>query len=133
MTTELYLTLQEQKQLDVFPAQVRTGWQVHTEESDAYETPRQLQMRAFMSDFTAHPELAALADKLIKDPKAVSLEEFEVLKPELQEELYFIMGARGVRTIIAGMLTEEPTDETMYALSVLTTIRHKLLELNSQS
>jgi hypothetical protein len=131
MITELYLTADEQVQFNLYPAALRSGWQVIPEYGDSFENPRQLQMRALMSDFTAHPEIAVLAQKITTKSAEVTIEDIEHLSPEIQQEVYFIIGARGVDMIVKQLLTEEPNDDLLFALASMSTVRHKLLQLNS--
>ena len=133
MTTEIYVTPTERAIFDSLPGQLRSGWQVHDEALTKYETDRQLQMRYYLADFTAYPEVKAAVTAMQQNPGSVGFDTIAEFNPELQEQLYFVLGARGLTVFIARLLQEQLDDDALFALSVLTPTRHKLLELNQSA
>lgn len=133
MTTEIYVTPAEQSLVDSLSPALRIGWNIQPETYDRYETPRQIQMRYFLADLTTYPEVKAVVQKMQTEPEKVSMADFLDFSPQIQENVYFLLGAIGLTQFISLLLQEEIDDEAMFALSVLTTARHKLLKINQSA
>ncbi len=130
MASPLYLTADEKKLFAALPKNLQEGWQVEEEKGTMYESVRQIAMRYQMADFSAYPGLKKIGETMKKggDISSFSLDD---IPAEALKELYFTMGARGVKSLILTFLTEVKNDADIEALSVLSIVRHKLLELNS--
>ena len=130
MKRDIHLTASEQKQFAQCSQNLREGWNVLLETQESYESLRQIAMRYQLADFSMNPEMKILAEKI---EKGESLVDFSVedLPESAQEEIYFVLGARGVNAIIQSILPTVKTDDDVEALAVLSTIRNKLLEINS--
>lgn len=129
----IYLKNAEQQVYDLLPADLRAGWTVLEETFTKYESNKQIQTRYFLADFTAYPEVGDLLGRMKANPASVKIEDFADIDYTVQQELYFMMGARGIEHFVAAILPHIKNDDDVQALSNFTTIRHKLLELNSQS
>ncbi len=132
MTTLLFLHADERSAFEQLPADIREGWDVQDEALETYESVRQITLRYGMGDFGMHPSVRTIVDQIEKGvaPDAVSIAE---LGPDIQKELYFMIGARGVRSLMRAMLPNLRTDQDIEAYAALSVVRHKLLELNSSS
>ena len=133
MNTQLTLYPAAAEQFKSLSNELQVGWTVHIENFDKFETDKQLQTRLLLADFTAYPDFTDLAKQLMEDPASVQLDDFKEVDPVFQQELYFLMGAKGVHTFVTALLKEVSCDEDIQALAYLTAIRHKLLEMNSHS
>ncbi len=129
----LYLTNDEQKLFQKLSEALKEGWKVEEEKMNSYESDAVLEMRQQM----VHPEhrklpaLAALSKQLEKG----NLEKvtFPKLPDDVYKEFFFTIGARGIHPLIDGLLHSAKTDDDMIALGDLTTMRHQLLLINSQT
>lgn len=133
MENTIYLMADEQGAYSALSADLKEGWTMLTEEFSKFETAKQLQMRHFLADFTANPELGTFYETLQEDPAQFTEENLKALSPDMQEEVYFLLGARGVDVFVKELLKNLVTDEDLRGLAMLTTIRHKLLEINAKS
>lgn len=125
----LFLTPEEQQQFLTLHSSLRDGWSIETETLNCYESTLQLQMRYNMADFTMHPSMQNWANRLLKGE---SVKDFSVadIDPSAYKELFFVLGAKGLKAIIHAMLQEIHDDEDIRALQEFTMARHKLLEIN---
>lgn len=130
MTTEIILTLAEQSLYNLLPDSLKEGWSVKEETLSSYESERQIVMRHRLADFTAYPQVAVMVERIVNGE---SFENFSIsdLPDTIQNELYFMIGARGVNALMQTLLSEITTDEDVVALAALSAARHKLLEINS--
>ncbi len=130
MNTIIHLTSPEAAVFSALPDTLREGWTIEEEILSTYETLAELQIRYSLADFTFHPEMQKLAERIVngESPDTMSL---EGLSPDVQSEIFFVLGARGTDVMIHSLLPEISTDEDVELLAVLSTIRHKHLELNS--
>ena len=133
MDTTLYLTTAEQELLNNIDVTLTENFSVEAETFGMYETIKQLQMRHFLADFTAYPEINTLIEKLKSNPTDITKEDLETMNPEFQEEVYFAIGARGVDVFVQELIKNISDEDDMEALCFLTTVRHKLLDINSKS
>lgn len=129
MHKTLFLTAAEQFMFGKLASSLRDGWDVQTEPLDCFESPRQIKMRYFLADFTLHPEMKVLAEKIEKQ----DLGGFTAadLPEGIESEVLFVLGARGVNALIESLLPSVAKDEEVEALATLSAVRHKLLEINS--
>ena len=132
MAATLYLTAPEQKIFESLPKDLQEGWTVENEAGEHYESVRQISMRYQMADFSAYPELQNVAETLKqgKDLSSFSLDDFPA---EALKELFFVMGARGVNSLIQTLIHELKNDADVEALSALSTVRHELLSINASA
>ena len=132
MIKSLYLTADERKAYDALSDDLKEGWTVEEEGLDCYESDRQLRMRAHMADFSMYPEVESIVNQVTGDgePAPVSL---DGISPDVQKELYFMIGARGVKILVTLLFKELKNDDDIEALAFLTTVRHELLETNSKA
>lgn len=128
----LMFTAGERRAFASLPAGLQEGWTMKEERLDSYESPRQIAMRVHLADCTLHPDLKRLAEAIASgEPLAdVSISD---LDPKSLRELCFMIGARGVNALVLTLLREIGTDEDVELLAFFTTIRHKLLEINSHA
>jgi hypothetical protein len=128
--TTLYLRPEERKIFEKLPEPLRDGWVVREETLQSFESPRQIQMRLHLADFRGEPALEKVTQCFRKggDLSKLSL---AALPTDAQSELYFAIGARGVTILVEGLLRKIRSDDDLLALSLLTSVRHKLLELNA--
>ncbi len=129
MNNTIFLTADEQSLFQAVPESLREGWTVQSETLDCYESLRQIRMRISLADFKFHPGVKTILDQISagESPDKIS---FEHIGPDVQKELYFTIGARGVAAFIATLLSEISKDEDIEALATLTVIRHELLTIN---
>ncbi|MBT4119354.1 MAG: hypothetical protein HOG89_02015 [Candidatus Peribacter sp.] len=132
MTTDIYLSEAEQNTFNSFSDSLKEGWNIISESLTCYESERQIVMRHRMADFTAFPQVAAMLDRIVEGEP---LEHFSLstIPDEVQKEIYFTMGARGVNAFIQTLLPAIKTDDDVVALATLSAARHKLLEINSSA
>lgn len=130
MTTELQLTAKEKEVFDALDPALKEGWTVVDETLDCYETERQIAMRCRLADFTPYPQVAQFVERVAggESPGNLSLND---LPDDVQKELYFTMGARGVNAMMQGLLSVITNDDEVAALAALSAARHKLLEINA--
>ena len=128
----VYLTAEERAAFDALPADIREGWDVQEETLDCYESYAQLQMRYNLADFDMYPDMKNWAEK-IQNGEGIDGFSVDHIDPVAQNELFFVMGARGMKTLIDTVLGDISDDEDVRALSELSTVRHKLLEINSSA
>ncbi len=127
----LYLTGEEDASFEKLSSAIRKNCKVEKETlTGHYETPAQISMRFRISDFKKFPKLDSLMERL-KEGEGLSAEDFEVLGPALQQELFFAIGARGVAGILLSVLSEASTAEDIEAIAHLSQVRHELLRVNS--
>ncbi len=126
----LYLTAAEKEAYDMLPEDIREGWEVVDETLDAYETDRQLMMRAHMSTMHKYKAMQEIAEKLKNGTPA---EEIDLggIPDEMLPDFYFTIGARGLRQMIAYSFQLCKDDEDIKGVASLTWIRHQLLESNA--
>ncbi|UPA22149.1 hypothetical protein K8942_03745 [Candidatus Peribacteria bacterium] len=130
MHTTIYLTHSEQERYNLLPESLREGWTVVEETGTSYETLSELQIRYSLADFTFHPEMRNLAERIVNGEKP-ELISFDMLSPDVQSELFFVLGAHGTDAMIQSVLSDISADDDVELLAVLSEIRHKHLELNS--
>lgn len=128
--TLIHLTAAEQTQFLTLPEALRQGWTVEEEILSSYEPLSDIQIRYSLVDFTFHPEMKTLAERIAngETPDKISL---DALSPDVQSEIFFVLGARGTNVLIQSLFSEITTDADIELLAMLTVIRHKHLELNS--
>ena len=126
----VYLTAEEQKVFATLSDSIREGVTIQNEEFDTFESDKQLAMRYHLADFTLYPEVKQIAEAVLngEDPSSFSLED---VPADVQKELYFTIGARGVDLLIRYVLREIEEAEDCAALCALTNARHELLSINS--
>lgn len=129
MNTTIFLTGEEQEMFNAIPSSLREGWNVQPETLESYESLRQIRMRISLADFKFHPGLKVILDQISEGQPPDSIP-FDHIGPEVQKELFFIIGARGVAAFIATLLREIATDADIEALATLSAIRHELLTIN---
>ncbi len=105
---------------------------VETETRDAFETLRQIKMRASMVDFSTYPAIKDVAQKLSEGQNPDMLT-FEDVPPDAQKELFFVIGARGVHALMRTLIDELNDADDIETLASLSAIRHKLLEINAST
>lgn len=132
MNATLYLHADERVSFDALSADIREGWTVEDETSDSYESVRQIALRYGMADFGMHPNVKTVVDQIANGtpPDAVSLKQ---IGPDVLKELFYAIGARGVRALMQTMLSNIRTDQDLEAYASLSVVRHKLLELNAST
>jgi hypothetical protein len=132
MNTTIYLTKDEQTVFDSLSEEVKTGWTVEEETLTCYETLRQIHMRISLADFRHHPEVKNILEKIKNgmSPEKISLDSIDA---QVQKELFFTIGARGVAAFIATLLPEIKDDEDVEALATFSSIRHELLSINASA
>lgn len=132
MAATLYLTAQEQKVFGLLPDNLQEGWTIENETGTHYESVRQIAMRYQMADFSAYPELQSVAE-IMKQGKDLSSFSLDDVPPEALKELFFVMGARGVNSLVQTLIHELKNDADVEALSALSNVRHELLSINSSA
>lgn len=132
MTTELYLTAAERGVFDSLGADLQEGWSVVEETQESYESDRQIKMRYHLADFTAYPEVQELARKFAEGEQ-ITQQDIQNIPAGVQQELYFIIGAKGVSALIGLLLQSLDSDEVIEAVAALSTVRHELLRLNASA
>lgn len=130
MNTTLHLTANERSIFDSLPSDLKNGWTVVEETLSSYETLAEIQIRYSLADFSFHPEMKMLAERIAngETPDKISL---QGLAPAVQSELFFVLGARGINMMMQVLLPAISTDADVELLVTLSSIRHKHLELNS--
>lgn len=113
-------------------ASLREGWIVERETLNTYESPRQIQMRFAMADFSLYPEVEKLRTRMAAG-EDVGADVLASVPQDVQQEVFFMIGARGVHDLLHMLLHAMNSDEDVEALSVLSTVRHKLLSLNASA
>lgn len=126
----MYLTATEEVLWQKLPASLREGWEVTEEAHIAYERPEELRMRAHIASFQKHPAVQALTQKLAggASVEEVSLDD---IPEDVLPDVYFTMGAAGVKTLIGALLPRIQTDQDVEGLASLTEVRHELLAANA--
>ncbi len=137
----LFLTAEERERLFAkLPSALQSHWEknIRPETIDAYESPKELQMRLQESKFASHPGVKAMFDKMVKhvesgkkgDPfEAVQMEDFP---PDALPSLLFTIGAAGTEAFIQMLLgSDDVTEEDMESIASLTRARHRMLQLNA--
>lgn len=132
MNQTLFLTDAERASFDSLPSAIKEGWDVQAETNESYESLRQIQMRYSLSDFSFHPEIKSFVDA-IADGGEPNLDVLDSLSPEVEKEIFFVLGARGVKSLIEALLGEVENDEDVELLASLSAIRHELLSINSSA
>ena len=132
MDSALYLTKGEQKIFGSLSRDLQEGWKVEEETEESYESLRQIAMRYQMADLSSYPEVEKIAEamKAGKDLSSFSLDD---LPQESLKELFFVMGARGVNSLIQTLIHELKNYADVEALSALSTVRHELLSINASA
>lgn len=125
----LYLTPEEQQKFSKIDPTLTDGWRIETETLDCYESTLQLQMRYNMADFTMHPSMKDWAERILNGE---SVTKFSVadIDASAYKELFFVLGAKGLKAIIGSILEEVREDDDVRALQELCMARHKMLEIN---
>jgi len=132
MTKTLFLTDKEQSYLQNIPSSLRDGWDLQTETLDAYESMRQIKIRYSLSDFSFHPEIKTFVEGIMENGEP-DMAVLDSLTPEVEKEIFFVLGAVGVKSLIATLLTEISDDADMELLASLSVIRHELLSINASA
>ena len=83
-------------------------------------------------DYTQPEQAKEFVDAFMQN-KIVDANALDQLPPEIQKELYFTIGARGVNVLMQGLLKLIRNDDDLEALATLSTVRHKLLEMNASA
>src|SRR3989344_4899448 len=126
-----YLTKNEQKLFLELPAALREGWDVKEETFTCYESLEQVATRMYLVDFTLHPNMKSIVERVKKnDFASITPEE---IPSDMQMQLYFVMGARGVRSLMQTLMPEARNDEDLLALAFLSQVRQRLLNVNKHS
>lgn len=126
--TVLFLTADEKKLFDSLPAGLKEGWTVKDENQNGYESPEILQMRAQMSSFHNDTAIVAFMKRLEKNS---DIQELPKLSKPAMVEFFFTIGAQGMAAFIDQLLRETKTDDDVRGLAYLTSMRHRMLEINS--
>ncbi len=132
MTKTLFLTDAERATFDALPSSLRDGWDVQSESQETYESIRQTQIRYSLADFSFHPEINSFVEAIVNGGEP-DLDILDSLSPEVEKEIFFVMGARGVKSLIETLLPEIADDEDVELLASLTVIRHELLSINASA
>ena len=126
----LYLTKQEKKVIDALPASLFAGCDVREESEKGMETLNELKMRYCLASFGKHPAIQAIAEHFIQgtDLSELSLKN---IPDDIASEFFFTIGAKGV-TGMMGLLIADgmKSSEDIHAFTVLSVLRHGLLENN---
>lgn len=128
----IYLTAAEKSVFESLSEELRDGWSVEDEQLEKYETVRQISMRYHLADFKFHPEVETLIKRIL-DGESPDIVDVEKLDPEVMKEVFFLIGARGVKSIIDTLMKNISNDDDIELLMTLSTVRHKLLEINQSS
>jgi len=132
MTKTLFLTSAERATFDALPSSLRDGWDVQSESLETYESMRQIQIRYSLADFSSHPEINSFVESIVNGGEP-NMDVIDSLSPEVEKEIFFVMGARGVKSLIETLLPEVANDEDVELLASLSVIRHELLSINASS
>lgn len=128
--TTLFLTEPEAAAFVALPESLREGWTVEPETGTAYEDADVLKVRAGMARFDSYPALReyvkeSLRTGVVQPPAITELPE------SVLPELFFTIGAHGVRMLIAAMLSRCETDDDVAGIAGLSHIRRDILETNA--
>lgn len=93
---------------------------------------RQIQIRYSLADFSSHPEINSFVESIVNGGEP-NMDVIDSLSPEVEKEIFFVMGARGVKSLIETLLPEVANDEDIELLASLSVIRHELLSINASS
>ncbi|MFH1444638.1 MAG: hypothetical protein ABIG34_04620 [Candidatus Peregrinibacteria bacterium] len=126
----LYLTTEEQKMFQALSDELKEGWTVEKEQSTAYETREELEMRQKMSSFDEFPQVASLAKQVTEGSPLEKLS-LQDVPQEVLPELCFVIGATGLSVLITSLLKEIQSDEDVEGLMGLSLLRHEMLLSNS--
>lgn len=137
----LFLTADEREKLFAkLPSALQMHWEknIRPETIDAYETPKELQLRLQESKFAQHPGVKAMFNKMVThmesgkdgDPfEAVQMEDFPA---DALPSLLFTIGAAGTEAFIQMLLGDDHlTEDDMESIASLTRARHRMLQLNA--
>jgi len=128
----LYLTDDELKVFEALPPKLKEGWDVESEKGGVLETDEEIRMRAFQANFHRYPAFKPFLEELVQGakPDAAALAKLPV---EAVQELFFVIGARGVHTLIGGLMHEVKNDEDVSLLAFLTQVRRTMLSINTST
>jgi len=132
MTNSIFLTDKERETFDRLPSSVKEGWETQTESHTVYESERQMKIRYSLADFSFHPEIKSFVEGIVEGG-APDMNILDSLTPEVEKEIFFILGARGVKALIETLLPEIENDEDMELLAALSVVRHELLSINASA
>lgn len=132
MNKTLFLTDAERASFESLPSGIKEGWLIEAESVSAYESERQMKIRLSLADFSFHPEIKSFADA-IADGGVPDMNVLDSLSPEVEKEIFFVLGARGVKSLIETLLPEIQNDEDVELLASLSAIRHELLSINASA
>lgn len=128
--TTLFLTEPEAAAFAALPEALREGWTVEPETGTAYEDADVLKVRAGMARFDTFPELREYVTESLRtgvvQPMAI-----KELPESILPELFFTIGAHGVRMLIAAMLSQCTTDTDVAGIAGLSHIRRDILNTNA--
>ncbi len=127
-----YLYPSERTAVDTLGQDLTNGLTAQDETLECFESARQIKMRCSMADFDVYPKLKEVAQKVIdgQGPDNLTIDD---MPTEAQQELFFMIGARGVNAIIQTLLPEIHSADDVEAFASLSRMRHRLLEINSSS
>ncbi len=132
MNKTLFLTDAERALFSALPSFVQEGWDVQTESLDAYESVRQMKIRYSLADFSFHPDMKVFAETIANGGEP-DMNILDTLNPEVEKEIFFVLGARGVKSLMETLLAEISNDEDVELLASLSVIRHELLSINASA
>lgn len=132
MTNTIFLTETERISFDRLPSSVKEGWETQAETFTSYESERQMKIRYSLADFSFHPEINTFVEHIVNGGEP-DMNVLDSLTPEVEKEIFFVLGARGVKSLIETLLTEIENDEDMELLAALSVVRHELLSINASA
>ncbi|TSC80693.1 MAG: hypothetical protein G01um101425_347 [Candidatus Peregrinibacteria bacterium Gr01-1014_25] len=130
MDATLLLTTPEQKLFSALPENLREGWTVREESTDAFETDEQLHIRAGMAELHRWPALKPLMEQIVQG-KELTADQVKDVPEEALPELLFTIGARGIAMLMVALLSQAKTDEDIQAIAAFGHLRHDILETNA--
>ncbi len=126
----LYLTAAEKALFLKLPAELREGWDIMDQAGDAFETDKQLLVRANMMELDTFPQLKALRDAL-RAGKKVDPASIKNIPEAALGEVLFALGARGISVLILHILGGATTDKNIESIAGFSYARRDILEVNA--
>jgi hypothetical protein len=128
--TTLYLHADEAKAFAALPDALREGWTVEPETGTAYEDADVLRVRAGMARFDGHPELKRMAAQVLAGER-LSDAQLKGIPEAILPELYFSIGASGIRILMKTLFPTIATDEDVAGFAGFSQLRHDILATNA--
>ena len=128
----LFLQTQELQPFEGLSEQLREGWKTETETEDFQDSAEQMLTRLQLLH-VHDPKLLAFRDSLLSAKDNAAMEsilmdtDLSSINDDDIAELFFALGPQLLSALIVGQLPEIKTEQDMYGLQALTTIRHALL------